>query len=107
MDTKSLVLAGSAFLLGPVAAHGQTASQPAPEQQPPQDQASAAAAQDYQDEEDSQTIIVTGRRLPGSVIGDIPPENVLSSGDVRATGATNINDLLDAIAPEVGSSRFA
>jgi len=105
MDTKSLVLAGSAFLLGPVAAHGQTASQPAPEQQPPQDQASAAAAQDYQDEEDSQTIVVTGRRLPGSVIGDIPPENVLSSGDVRATGATNINDLLDAIAPEVGSSQ--
>ena len=52
-----------------------------------------------------QTIVVTGSKLPGSVVGDIPPENVLTQGDVRATGATNINDLLDAIAPQTGSSR--
>jgi hypothetical protein len=109
MTMKPLLLAGSALALSPAAAHAQAASQPAPEQQPSQAQANAdaaaEAAQDYQDEEDSQTIVVTGRRLPGTVIGDIPPENVLSSGDVRATGATNINDLLDAIAPEIGSAQ--
>ena len=110
MNTKSLLLAGSALLLIPAAASAQTASQAAPsEQQQAQDRAAADAAataeQEYQDEQDAQTIVVTGRRLPGSVIGDIPPENVLSSGDVRATGATNINDLLDAIAPEIGSAQ--
>jgi hypothetical protein len=110
MNMKSLLLAGSALLLIPAAASAQTASQAAPsEQQQAQDRAAADAAataeQEYQDEQDAQTIVVTGRRLPGSVIGDIPPENVLSSGDVRATGATNINDLLDAIAPEIGSAQ--
>ena len=110
MNTKSFLLAGSALMLSPGVAHGQATSQSAPEQPTTQDQtnadAAAATAQDYPDEEeDSQTIVVTGRRLPGTVIGDIPPENVLSSGDVRATGATNINDLLDAIAPEIGSAQ--
>jgi hypothetical protein len=110
MNAKSFLLAGPALLLVPAGANAQNAQQPAPpEQSQAPDQASAdaaaAAEQDYQDEEDSQTIVVTGKKLPGSVIGDIPPENVLSSGDVRATGATNINDLLDAIAPEIGSAQ--
>jgi hypothetical protein len=104
MTTKSLLLAGSSLLLAPAVANAQAAAQPVPtEQQQVQDQ--AAAEQDYQDDEDAQAIVVTGRRPAGSVIGDIPPENVLSSGDVRATGATSINDLLDAIAPEIGSAQ--
>jgi hypothetical protein len=99
-----MLLAGSAFLLVPAAASAHTVSQPAvPEQT--QAAAEAAAAQDYQDEDDSEDIVITGRKPAGSVIGDIPPENVLTSGDVRATGATNINDLLDAIAPEIGSAQ--
>ena len=111
MKSKSILLAGSALLLIPGGAQAQATSQAVPAQQPQssQDQTSAeaaeAAAQDYQDEEDSQTIVVTGRRLPGTVIGDIPPENVLSSGDIRATGATDIDDLLDAIAPQIGSAQ--
>ncbi len=104
MTTRSMLLAGSAFLLVPAAASAHTVSQPAvPEQT--QAAAEAAAAQDYQDEDDSEDIVITGRKPAGSVIGDIPPENVLTSGDVRATGATNINDLLDAIAPEIGSAQ--
>jgi hypothetical protein len=99
-----MLLAGSAFLLVPAAASAHTVSQPAvPEQT--QAAAEAAAAQDYQDEDDSEDIVITGRKPAGSVIGDIPPENVLTSGDVRATGATNINDLLAAIAPEIGSAQ--
>ena len=39
------------------------------------------------------------------MVGDIPPENTLDSRDVRATGATNISELLDAIAPQIGSAR--
>ena len=46
------------------------------------------------------------RRAPArSVVGDIPPENTLDSRDVRATGATNINELLDALAPQIGSAQ--
>ena len=41
----------------------------------------------------------------GSVVGDIPPENTLDARDVRATGATNINELLDALAPQIGSAQ--
>ena len=41
----------------------------------------------------------------GSVVGDIPPQNILDSRDVRATGATSINDLLDALAPQIGSAQ--
>ena len=56
--------------------------------------------------DDEGAIVVTGSRtLPGSAVGDIPPENMLDSRDVRATGATNITELLDAIAPQIGSAR--
>src|SRR5205085_2358211 len=50
-------------------------------------------------------IVVTGARARGSVIGDIPPENTLDARDIRATGATNINELLDALAPQIGSAQ--
>ena len=52
-----------------------------------------------------------GRRLSsgpeprGSVVGDIPPENTLTSRDIRATGATSISELLDSIASQTGSAR--
>jgi uncharacterized membrane protein YgcG len=64
--------------------------------------AAQSADEDYGDEE---PIVVQGARARGSVVGDIPPVNVLDSRDVRATGATNINDLLDALAPQIGSSQ--
>jgi hypothetical protein len=64
--------------------------------------AAQAADEDFGDQE---TIVVQGTRARGSVIGDIPPANMLDSRDVRATGATNINDLLDALAPQIGSSQ--
>ena len=86
-----------------------TATQPAPRPsaQPAtaaQDDTAAAQAtgEDYGDE---QEIVVQGQRARGSVVGDIPPENILDSRDVRATGATSITDLLDALAPQIGSSQ--
>jgi hypothetical protein len=71
----------------------------------PTTQASAAAAQPSDDLGDEEEIVITGAKPRGSVIGDIPPENTLDARDVRATGATTINELLDAIAPQIGSAR--
>src|SRR3982750_2578157 len=77
----------------------QPASQPAAA--PPTD--TVQPADDLGDEEEA--IVITGQKPPGSVVGDIPPENTLDTRDVRATGATNITELLDALAPQIGSSR--
>jgi hypothetical protein len=105
MNAKSILLAGSALLLVPAAANAQDPTQPAAADQPqPQESSDDSADMLYEDDE-AQTIVVTGSKLPGSVIGDIPPENTLDSRDIRATGATDINDLLDALAPELGSAQ--
>jgi hypothetical protein len=65
--------------------------------------ATAPAVDPTDDQGDEAEIVVTGSRARGSVVGDIPPENTLDARDVRATGATNINELLDALAPQIGS----
>lgn len=57
------------------------------------------------DDSEEEDIVITGQRARGSVVGDIPPEDTLDARDVRATGATNINDLLNALAPQIGSVR--
>ena len=54
---------------------------------------------------DEDEIVVTGKPPRGSAIGDIPPVNVLRSRDVKATGATSFDELLDAIAPQIGAAR--
>jgi len=112
-----MLFAGAATLLAtpPAFAQDTSSAQPATTTTPATTQQSPTAAtvqpdtaaaqagdQDYGDEEE---IVVQGARPRGSVIGDIPPLNVLDSRDVRATGATNINDLLDALAPQIGSSQ--
>jgi hypothetical protein len=93
-------------LWGPVLAvpvsplHAQPAL-PSPPQSAPGNAAGAEAAGQNADEDE---VVVTGQRPRGSVIGDIPPENVLRGRDVRSTGATNFDELLQAIAPEIGSA---
>ena len=100
------LLVGGFFVL-PFAAHAQA------QQQQPQSSTqggsaaltetqSGAPADDMGDEEE---IVVVGQKARGSVIGDIPPEKTYDARDVRATGASNINELLDALAPEIGSAR--
>ena len=75
---------------------GQPAAEAAPAEEQPLDEFG---------DEDGEEIVVTGQRPRGSVIGDIPPENTLDARDVRATGATDINELLEALAPQIGSAR--
>jgi uncharacterized membrane protein YgcG len=80
----------------PAATTGGTAAQPTTQAAQP-----AETGDEYGDEE----IVVTGQRPRGSVVGDIPPEDTLDSRAVRATGATNINELLEALAPQIGSAQ--
>ena len=56
-------------------------------------------------EEEGEAIVVVGQKPRGSVVGDIPVENTLTGRDIRATGATSISELLDAVASQVGSAR--
>jgi hypothetical protein len=115
--TKKILFASTAFLAAPLAAQEVPAPPPPPpptsneqiaaEQQPTVAQQPAVASETVTDEEgeEIEEITVTGARPRGSVIGNIPPENVLDSRDIRATGATSIAELLDSIAPQTGSAR--
>lgn len=50
-------------------------------------------------------IVVTGQRPRGSVVGDIPPERTFSPLDIRAFGASNVEDLIQALGSQVSSNR--
>jgi hypothetical protein len=78
--------------------------------QPVSDDAAAVqpagdGADEIMDEADGEDIVVVGQKPRGSVVGDIPPENTLTSRDIRATGATSISELLDAVSSQTGSAR--
>ncbi|MBZ6377297.1 hypothetical protein B5C34_05635 [Pacificimonas flava] len=74
-----------------------TMAQDAPESDAGELTEAAAAAAD--------PIIITGTRLRGSVDSDIPPDIELGEEAVASYGASSIEDLLDAIAPQTGSAR--
>jgi hypothetical protein len=82
-----------------------TASLPAWAQQAAVEAAAAQPDEENGDEYGGEEIVVQGQRPRGSVVGDIPPENVLNSRDIRATGATSIDELLDSVASQTGSAR--
>ncbi len=100
MNQRIVLLTGVSLLL-PVSQ--ASAQQPAVSRTV---QPTAEAAQPVPDDSgDDEDIVITGQRARGSVVGDIPPENTLDARDVRATGATSITELLQAIAPQIGSAR--
>ncbi|MDP9086655.1 MAG: TonB-dependent receptor plug domain-containing protein, partial [Pseudomonadota bacterium] len=123
MLIRTALLASTSLLLLPAAAvaqdvpappwAGQPAPSPtatvptaiAPQSAAPAVQAPETAADQPDPSEDGSDIVVTGQKPRGSVVGDIPPENTLSSRDIRGTGATSITELLAAIAPQTGSAR--
>jgi hypothetical protein len=91
----ALLLSSAAM---PLAA--QTSSPAAParaEQVPP------AAADD--DSGDDNQILVTGRRQPGAVIGNTPPEVQLNAADIRSYGVSTITELLSELSPQTTSGR--
>ena len=114
MKARNTLLASAALIVLSSPAFARQTPPPAPPTPAPASQqaspttaeqdttAAQAVDEDMGDEEE---IVVQGQRARGSVVGDIPPENILDSRDVRATGATSIIDLLDALAPQIGSSQ--
>ncbi|HEX8514014.1 MAG TPA: TonB-dependent receptor [Allosphingosinicella sp.] len=81
---------------------------PAPEPAGPEpgaqvDPADGGAEPDEEDE--GETIVVTGQRQRGAVIGDIPPEVVFDRREIRTLGAGSLSELLEAIAPQTRSGR--
>jgi iron complex outermembrane recepter protein len=52
-------------------------------------------------------LVVTAAGGPpvGSVIGDIPPEITLDAREIRALGTSSVAELLEALEPQIGSSR--
>lgn len=87
------------IFLTAVSAATPAAAQLAADQSPP---AQASEADGFGEE-----IVVNGARERGAVVGDIKPEVVLRGGDIRAYGASNLGELLDAIAPLTGSNQGA
>lgn len=80
----------------------QDAPPPATAPAPP----ARVAEQDADSEPTDEEIVVTGsRRLPGAVIGDIPPDQIFSPADVRSYGVNSIADLLTELAPQTRSGR--
>jgi hypothetical protein len=99
---RAALLLGAATFALPAAAQ-QTAQAPATTQ--PATEPADADPVDGDPVDGEEEIVVTGTRPRGSVVGDIPPENTLDTRDVRATGATDITELLEALAPQIGSAR--
>ncbi|MEJ7934318.1 TonB-dependent receptor [Sphingobium sp. AN558] len=70
----------------------------------------ALMAQERQDRtgasqmDEGDEIIVTGQKQRGAVIGDIKPEQQLSSADVRALGVTSIAELITELGPQTNGS---
>ena len=104
---KTTTLLASAALLLPVAnpAYAQAPPTPAPQPSAAEPGANTGAPQAGEEIPEEQEIVIVGQKPRGSVIGDIPPEDTLDARDVRATGATSITELLDALAPQIGSTQ--
>ena len=103
--TKRVLLFVSVATIGMAPAVAQQAPS-SPNPSPAPSEAVATTVQAPAEEgEDGGDIVVTGQKPRGSVVGDIPPENVLASRDIRATGANSISELLTALGPQVGSAR--
>ena len=93
-----LLLAGAAA----VPAFAQTPA-PQPDEPPPAAEEEIVEDDIYADDgEVDEAVVVQAGPPRGSVIGDIPPENRLDARDIRATGATSIDELLEALAPQIG-----
>jgi hypothetical protein len=55
--------------------------------------------------EDEELVVTAGAAPTGSVVGDIPPEITLGPREIRALGASSVAELLEALEPQIGSSR--
>lgn len=71
-----------------------------------QNSSSPYADDPYGETEVEELVVVAGARtLPGSVAGDITPELTISPREIRAYGAANVTELLEALAPQLSSAQ--
>lgn len=56
---------------------------------------------------ESESILVIGQRLRGSVIGNAPPEMQLDERDIASFGASNVSELVDALGPQTSNGSGA
>jgi hypothetical protein len=101
------IVASNIFFLGLLAsAQAQPLPpQPEPPTAPAEPAPEAEQEQAEDDMEGGEEIVVTGQRQRGAVDTDFPPEDQLNRRDIRATGASNLAELLEAIAPQTRSGR--
>ena len=78
------------------------AAQTAP---PPQRTPAPAPLSDAEDDAGPDVVVEGNRLPPGSAVGDITPEQVLSPADIRSYGVSSLSDLLTELAPETRSDR--
>ncbi|MEA3011283.1 MAG: iron complex outerrane recepter protein [Sphingomonadales bacterium] len=86
----------------------QTPPPPAAAVEPAQPEPAASpdpAAEPESEDEEGETIVVTGQRQRGAVIGDIAPEVQFDRREIRSLGAGSLSELLDAIAPQTRSGQ--
>ena len=67
--------------------------------------APAASQADSEDETAVSEVVVTGKKPPGAVVGDVKPELVLSPADIRAYGVSTVTELLEELSPQTRSDR--
>ncbi len=103
MYTSSVAIAAMLLAANATAAFAQQ-SPAVDDQQAPQTGATPAtpAPEDMDPGED---IVVTAGIQRGAVISDVQPELQLNAADIRAYGASSIEDLLNQLSPQTGSSR--
>jgi iron complex outermembrane receptor protein len=104
------LLSGAAFSPALAQEAATPAEEPATPAAPAAEAATAAQPaddllDDGMEDEEGEEIVVTGTRERGAVLGDIEPEVQLSGREIRALGASNLTELLDAIAPQTRSGR--
>lgn len=104
--TLATLLAAGASHPAIAQAVADPAEEPVTEEQPATDDASDDTPDDAPDtaSEDGE-IVVIGTRLRGEVETDVEPELQLDEKDVVSYGASNIGDLLSALAPQTGGAR--
>ena len=95
--TRSTALLTLALAATPSVALAQVTPRPA--------QRPAQTAPADEEGEDGPDIVVRGAKAPGSVIGDIPPEQQLSPADIRSYGVSSVTELLAELAPQTRSDR--
>jgi iron complex outermembrane receptor protein len=89
------------FVVAAGASTAAIAQSAAPDAAPQRARPSAAS----EEGEDPADIVVQGVKPPGSVVGDIPPEQTLGPADIRSYGVNSISDLLNELSPQTRSDR--